>query len=317
MNGDYAIVADPKGPGWRFANSVFQDLKKRSEKYKLHEVEVTRFRDGEIKPRIQQNIRGKTCFFLHDSSKKPSDWLTELLLINQAIHKSSPESIIDVIPYLLFSRQDRKDQSRVPISAAAVANTIDLYADGVVTVDVHNPAIDGFYNKRFDNLHSFPRVVEYLKNNKDISRENTIVMSPDAGGAARAESFAKRLGIEGVVIGYKTRKEAGEVNQLKISGDVRGKDVFIIDDIVDSGGTLVKASQVARDKGASKVYAYCTHGLFTKGTDHVTDKFDKFFIGDTIYQKPNERLEVISLAPLFAETIYRMSHGESLSALFE
>lgn len=317
MNGDYAILADPQSPGWEFAKKVFEILKSRSDRYQLHEINVKEFRDGEIKPRILKNIRGKTCFFIHDSSKEPCRWLTELLLINQTIHKSSPESIINILPYLLFSRQDRKDQSRVPISASVIASAVDEYVDGVVTIDVHNPAIDGFYKSRFDNLHSFPKVAEYIKNHPDISLNNLVVMSPDAGGASRAESFAKRLGVKEVVIGYKTRKNAGEVSELRISGEVNGKDIIIIDDIVDSGGTLMKASQVAREKGARKVYAYCTHGLFTKGTEELTKNFDIFFVSDTVKQENKEGLEIISLAPLFAETIYRMSHGESLSALFE
>ena len=312
------VLADPSGKSWDFANKIFQGLTdKNNGSYELGEIEIKEFRDGEFKPRIKTSVRGKKCFYIHDSSLSPAMWLSQLTFTTQALRKSSCAESIAVLPYFRFARQDRKDEPRTSISAAAVANIIDRYANGVLTVDIHNPAIDGFFDTRFDNLQSFNIVVSYLKEkNPSIISENLVVMSPDAGGAARAAAFARRLGVGKLVVGYKSRKEAGQVDQLKLTGDVAGADVFIVDDIVDSGNTLVKASVVAREQGAKRVFGFCTHGLFTNG-HQVLDHFDKFYVADTLSQKQHEKLEIIPLAPLFSEAIYRMSHADSLSALFD
>jgi ribose-phosphate pyrophosphokinase len=317
QNGKFSIIADPNSTNWQFAQNVFRELKQKCSDFELNKVSIKEFRDGEIKPKIELNVRGKCCFFIHDSSKNPGKWFLELALINQALKKSSASEIIDVIPYLKFSRQDRKDESRVSINAQVVADMVDRNADGVLTLDVHNPAIDGFYKKRFDNLYSFKTVLDYLKINYPDIFSNLIVMSPDTGGAGRANNFAKKIGITDIAIGYKQRKTAGEVESIKIIGDVNGKNVILIDDLVDSGNTLIKACKVAKEQGAKNVYAYCTHGLFTEGFDKLAEHFDLFFVGDTLLQKQHEKLKIISFVPLFAEAIYRISRGDSLSALFD
>jgi ribose-phosphate pyrophosphokinase len=316
QNGKFSIIADPEAPNWDFALKIFEYLSKKTDDFELNKVNIKKFRDGEVKPKIELNIRGKCCFLIHDSSKEPCRWFLELALINQALVKSSASEIIDVLPYLKFSRQDRKDESRVSINAKVIADIIDRNANGVLTLDVHNPAIDGFYKKRFDNLYSFKTVIDHLKLNHPEIINNLVVMSPDAGGTERANAFAKKIGAVDIAIGYKQRKTAGEVESLRIIGDVNGKNVIIIDDLVDSGNTLIKACKVARELGARKVYAYCTHGLFTEGVDKVVSNFDLFFIGDTLVQKPHPSLEIISFVPLLAEAIYRISKGDSLSALF-
>jgi len=315
--GKHSIIADPNSPNWTFAYEVFRYLSNKTSDFELNKVYIKRFRDGEIKPKIDLNVRGKCCFFIHDSTKKPSDWFLELSLINQALVKSSASEIIDVLPYLKFSRQDRKDESRVSINAKVIADMIDEYADGVITLEVHNPAVDGFYNKRFDNLFSFNTVLSYLKSKHPYIFSNLVVMSPDAGGAERANAFAKKAGITEIAIGYKQRKMAGEVESLRIIGDVKGKNVMIIDDMIDSGNTLIKAAKVAKEQGAEKIYAYCTHALFTEGIAKVVDNFDLFFIGDTLGNKSHPKMETISFVPLIGEAIYRISKGESLSALFD
>ncbi|MEI7718839.1 MAG: ribose-phosphate diphosphokinase [archaeon] len=316
-SGKYSIIADPNSPNWNFADKIFKILSEKSSDFEMNKIDIKRFRDGEIKTKIELNIRGKCCFFIHDSSKSPAEWFLELALINQAMAKSSANEIIDVIPYLKFSRQDRKDESRVAINAQVVANLIDKHAGAVLTLDVHNPSIDGFYQKRFDNLYSFKTLIDYLKLKHPEIISNLVVMSPDAGGTERANAFARRLGITEIAIGYKRRKVAGEVDSLRIIGDVKGKNVFLIDDIVDSGNTLIKACQAAKEQGAEKVYAYCTHGLFTEGIDRIAENLDLFFVGDTLAQKSHPKLEIVSFAPLFAEAIYRISKGESLSELFK
>jgi len=312
----FSIIADPNGPGWKFAESIFNELRTMSEQFELNKVDIKEFRDGEIKPIIKDNVRGKKCFFIHDSNKNPGRWFLELCLVNQALKKSSACEIVDVLPYFKFARQDRKDEPRVPINAEIVADVIELYADGVLTLDVHNPAIDGFFKIRFDNLYSFATVEKYFKDKSKIDFSNVVIMSPDAGGAARAAAFAKRMNIKEVVVGYKVRKEAGEIEELRISGDVEGKDVFIVDDIIDSGNTLIKASQTAKQNGAKRIYVYCTHALFTKGIEYLAPHFDKLFVSDTLSKVNHEKVEIISFTHLFAEAINRMSQGMSLSALF-
>lgn len=313
----YSIIADPNGPGWYFAQGIYDDLKSRGDEFELNEVHIKRFDDGESKPKISGNVRKKDCFFIHDSNKPPAEWLSELALINQALRKSSAGEITNVLPYFKFARQDRKDESRVPISAKVVADIIELYADKALTLDIHNNSIDGFFKIRFDNLHSFPTVIKKLKNDYPEYLENAVVMATDTGGASRANAFAKRLGIKDIVLGHKSRGEDGKIKTYKIIGEVEGKNVFMIDDIAASGGTFVDAAQAARKNGARKIYGYCTHGLFTNGSEHVLSHFDKFFVGDTLKQKEAPNMEIISMIPLFAEAIYRISKGMSLSALFD
>lgn len=316
-SGAISIIGNPKGESWTFTSKIFEILKQKGSCYELNEVNFKEFRDGEFKPKITKNIRGKCCFYMQDSNINPSRWMAEIALVNEALVKSSAGEIIDVFPYLKFSRQDRKDESRVSISARVVADVISKYADAVITLDVHNPTIDGFYDIRFDNLYSFRTAVDHIKSKHPEILENLVVMSPDVGGSARANSFANKLGIEDIAIGVKKRKMAGEVDSLKIIGDVEGKNLILVDDIVDSGNTIIKACKVAKKQGAKKVYGYCTHGLFTEGIDKVADNFDLFFVGDTIAQKTHPKIEIISFAPLFAEAIYRITNGESLSALFD
>jgi ribose-phosphate pyrophosphokinase len=312
-----SVIANPDGNAWNFACEVFQHLRKRSEKFELNKVNIKRFRDGEIKPHIESNVRQKNCFFIHDSSLQPSEWLTQLLLINETLKNSSSQKVIDVLPYIKYARQDRKDESRVPISARAVANAVELYADAVLTMDVHNPAIQGFYKIPFDNLYSFMTIAHYLKIKHPELLDNLVIMSPDVGGAARARAFAKKIGVGDIVIGNKVRTDAGSVAEFRLIGDVAGKNVIIIDDMIDSGGTLCKACSAAKQAGARKVIAYATHALFTEGVAILCDCFDLIIVSDSVPVKiVHPKIETISLAELFADAIYRINEGMSLSELF-
>ncbi|MDD5133471.1 MAG: ribose-phosphate diphosphokinase [Candidatus Nanoarchaeia archaeon] len=315
-----SILANPEGDGWIYAKGIYDILsQKEPDKFELNPVELKQFRDGEFKPKLTKNVRKRNCFFIHDSNLKPEKWLADLLLINGTLSTSHAHHIVDVFPYLKFSRQDRKDESRVPISSRIVADAVGLYANSVLTIDLHNDAIQGFY-KEMDNLYSFPVVIDHLKKNHSEILENLLIASTDAGGAPRARNFAKRLGMKEIIVGNKYRAEAGKVEKYQLIGDVediRGRNVLYIDDILDSGITLNKAEKAAREKGARKVYAYTTHALFTKGIELV-NAFDGFFVGDTIIQKNIcPKLEVISFIPLFAEAIRRVNEGESLSSLLE
>lgn len=311
------IIADPEGENWEFAEKVYNKIREKTKNFRLNEVSIREFRDKEIKPKIEKNVRNGKCFFIHDSNKNPAEWFLELCFVNQALRYSSAEKVIDVFPYLKFSRQDRKDESRVPISAKAVADVVSMYANSAMTIDLHNRAIVGFYDIPVEDLYSFPTVVKHINQKHPEILENLVVMSTDAGGAARAKEYAKKLGIDDVAIGYKHRPKPGEVGTMKILGDVKDRNVLVVDDLIDSGGTLAKAGEETAKQGAKKVYAYSTHGLFTQGVDKITPYFDRVFIGDTIKQKPHDKIEIVSFTDLFADAIYRTSKGKSLSELFE
>jgi len=321
------IVADPSGDNWPFVEEVYEELKKISQKkcrkervnFELNKISTKKFRDGETKPKIESNVRKRNCYFIPKPCEIPSAWAFDTSLVNSALKSSSANEVINVILYLPFSRQDRKDESRVPISAKVVAETLQRDADRILTLDVHNPAIGGFYNIAFDNLESYPVTIKYLKENFPRIFKNLVVASPDVGGGKRVElvqGHLREYGVE-VAIGYKKRGLNGDVERLEILGEVEGKKVILYDDICDSGGTLCKASKALREKGASEIYGYCTHGLFTEGIEKVVNNFDLFFVGNTRKQKEHPKLKVISFAPLFAEAIYRTETGDSLSELFK
>jgi ribose-phosphate pyrophosphokinase len=317
INYECAILADPESKVWEYAEQIYNFLRAKNDNYALVKVNIDRFRDGEIKPHIAENIRCKHCYFIHDSSKNPVQWLSELALINYVMRDSSADKVVDVFPYLRFARQDRKDGPRVPISARVVADIVELYADKVISLEIHNAAIQGFYSINFENLYSFPIVTHHLRKCHPEMFEDLVIMSPDGGGAKRAEAFAKVLGVSDVVVGHKSRDKPGSIASMKMLGDVKGKNVLIVDDMIDSGGTLVEAAKEAKREGAKKLYAYATHGLFTKGISALVDVFDGLFIGDTLPVEKHEKIEVISFAALFAEAIHRINEGHSLSELFE
>ncbi len=340
INGNgYAIIANPEGNAWEFAKEIYSKMleidKKRKKdsknkrdtlegKIEMIEIKFTKFRDGEFKTKITKNVRRKTCFFVHDSSLPPSDWLIQLTMVNNALKSASASEIIDVLPYLLFSRQDRKDESRVAINARVVADTINLYADGVMTIDLHAPQIQGFYSIPLDNLFSSPSAIDHIFTNyRELLNEDLAIMSPDAGGVPRAKNFMELLNKKykketSLIIGSKQRPREGEVGDYNIIGDANGKTILIIDDILDSGGTLMKAAESLKKVGAKEIYAYVTHGLFTEGFDRLKPYFEKIFVSNTRkIPFSDEKLEIIDITGLLAEAIYRTINGESLSALFE
>jgi len=311
------LIADPNSKAWKFAQIIQEKLSSRGANIPLFKVEITRFSDGESYAQIMKNVRRKGCYFIHDSSKSPNDWLVELMLVNDALKRASADFVVDILPYMKYSRQDRKDKSRVPISARVIADSIGYRADKVMTTDLHADAIQGFYNKPFDNLRSFATVVDYLKKNHPEFLENSIVISPDAGGVARARAFAKRLNKDIAIID-KRREKAGEVSEMKIVGDVNGKNAIIVDDIIDSGNTLIEAAKALKKNGAKRVFACCTHAILSKNAVEMVPKhFDKILITDTIPHENLDGIECVSLTDLYAEAIYRTDNGMSLSELFE
>ncbi|MFH0711787.1 MAG: ribose-phosphate diphosphokinase [archaeon] len=320
MDSEVLILADPKGKAWNFARSIYNVLNSDPErlvKYRLGEVEIKKFNDGEIFVKVMVNVRKKNCFFVHDSSMGAQDWAMALAEVNDALVRSSAGIVYNVLPYMKFSRQDRMTEPRTPISAGVMARIIEMEADGVITTDLHNPATTCAYKIPFDNLKAYPTIIKYLSEKYSDFLKNLIVVAPDVGGAEMAKSYAKRLMCD-VAITNKTRERAGVVGEMTLIGDVRGKDVLVVDDIIDTAGTICKAARILKEKGAVKIWACATHGLFSGGAFSNLDLscFDKVIVSDSIPQKEHGKVEIVSLVGLFAEAIGRIAHGRSVSELF-
>ncbi|MEM4641163.1 MAG: ribose-phosphate diphosphokinase [Candidatus Pacearchaeota archaeon] len=313
------LLADPGSDSWQQALDIFNYLKNKID-VRLVKIEIKKFRNGEKKVKIQENVRRKICFFLHDSSKNPEEWFFELLATLQALKNSGASEIVAVLPCLLYSRQDRKDEPRVAINAKLIADCISMYADRVITIDLHAAQIQGFYSIPLDNLYSFPVVINYLKEKHSELLKDLVIVATDAGAAKLAYSFSKRLNNLGIksdiALGSKQRPKEGEVSEIKIIGDVNNKNALIVDDIIDSGNTIVKCSEVLKKEKAKKIFVYATHGIFSEGAEKFKE-IEKIFTTNTMYNKNYEKVEVISLTNLLAEAIYREAVGESLSELFE
>jgi len=326
---DVVLLANPKNPSWEFAKKIQNYIHKTKEELvPLYEINVCFFNNKELNISVPENIRKKHVYYIHDSSKNPQEWWVELLLIKDLLLSASVESTTFILPNMLYSRQDRKHMSRVPISSRALANSISPGLKRIITVDLHSPQIQNAYpaNVPLDNLQSFPDVVRYLEENhlKDI--DDLVIVSPDVGGANRARSFLKRLEVlnkisfrkrnYSLAIIDKYRQKSGEIADMQLVGEVAGKDALIIDDIIDTGGTLCKSADLLREKGARKVMCYATHGIFSNGDDEIAKNFDLVMTSNTHYKESNS-VEVIDLAPLFAEAIYRAQKGLSVSKLFD
>ena len=326
---DVIILADPNSRAWEFAKKIQKYIREtKEENLPLYEINVEHFNNKELNLHVPNNIRKKHVYYIHDSSKNPQEWWVELLLVKDLLLNASVESITFVLPNMLYSRQDRKHMSRVPVSSRALASSISPGVKRIITVDLHSPQIQNAYPASIplDNLYSFPDVVRYIERNHLREIENLVVVSPDVGGVDRVKSFLKRLERldEGsfkkrnysLAMISKTRSKPGEVSGMQLVGDVYGKDVLIVDDIIDTGGTLCSAADMLREKGARKVMCYATHGIFTNGEEKIKDKFDVVMTSNTHFRESNY-VEVIDLAPLFAEAIYRAQKGLSISKLFD
>lgn len=301
----------------------------------LNPLNITDFADEEYRALIQENIRGSNCFFIHDSNLRPADWHSQLDFTDNALRNSSANRIINIMPYLKFSRQDRKDISRTSINAQAIARISVFYNAGVLTVDVHNKAIQGFYSgpsysESFDSLESFPTLLRHLKDNHPELLENLVVVCPDEGASKRVGDYVVKYGFDIATIDKYRNKRTGKLVIRGICGDVSGKHALIPDDIGASGDTQIASAKIAREKGALSTTGYVTFGLFTKGIERVASEVDLLLIGDIIVQPYMKRLyspdkpfvmprnaEYVSFVPLIGEATYRISTKKSLSALFE
>ena len=287
----------------------------------LTRCHVRRFADLEIFVEILENVRGRDTFIVQSTSYPTNDNLMELLIMTDALRRASAQRITAVIPYFGYARQDRKVGSRSPISAKLVANLITRAgADRVLTVDLHAGQIQGFFDIPTDNLFAAPTMV------RDITTrglgDNVMVVSPDVGGVVRARALAKRLDAPLAIVD-KRRERAGESEVMNIIGDVSGRHCVLLDDIVDSGGTLCNAAEALLAKGASDVSAYITHGVLSGGAVSriAASKLTELVLTDTIAPTEAVRvarnIRVISIAPLIGEAIARIAKEESVSVLFD
>ena len=302
-----------------FSGTANQELSRQIAKYlgiPLSEASIKRFSDGEISIQIGESVRGKDVFIIQSTCAPTDTNLMELLILTDAIKRSSASTVTAVIPYFGYARQDRKAAPRVPITAKLVANMIEIAGiDRVVTMDLHAGQIQGFFDIPVDNLYGTITFINYLKN-KHLS--NPIVASPDIGGVARARSLAKQLNLDLAIID-KRREKANESEVMNVIGDVNGKDVILIDDMVDTAGTLIKAAAAFKERGATSVTAFCTHPVLSGPAYEriATGAIDELVVTDTIpLKEQNEHIKVISVAPLFAEVIRRVYHDESVNNLF-
>jgi ribose-phosphate pyrophosphokinase len=287
----------------------------------LTKCQVRRFADMEIFVEILENVRGQDAFIIQSTSFPTNDHLMELLIMTDALRRASARRITAVLPYFGYARQDRKAGPRTPISAKLVANLITRAgADRVLTVDLHAGQIQGFFDIPTDNLFSAPVMVHDIKDK--IQNDHLMVVSPDVGGVVRARALAKRIDVPLAIVD-KRRERAGESEVMHIIGDVAGKSCILVDDIVDSGGTLCNAAEALLREGAIEVYAYITHGVLSGGAvARISSScLKELVLTDTI--QPTEavrvanNIRVISIAPLIGEAIARTSKDESVSSLFD
>jgi ribose-phosphate pyrophosphokinase len=283
----------------------------------LGDVELKRFSDGEIWVKYLENIRGSDVFIIQ-STTPPSENILELLLLIDAAKRASAKRITAVIPYFGYSRQDRKDQPRVSITAKLIANLITVSgADRVITMDLHAAQIQGFFDIPLDHLYSSSLFSGLFK---DVSK-NLVVVSPDIGGIKMARSYAKRLHC-GLVVIDKRRPKQNQTEVVNIIGSVENKDVLLVDDLVDTAGTLVSAIQALKKNGAKNIYSSVTHPLLSgPALDRINkSEITKLYVSDTIHFRDNnktDKISVITASAIFAEAIRRTHNNESISSLFD
>ncbi|TYR30446.1 ribose-phosphate pyrophosphokinase [Mesorhizobium microcysteis] len=303
------------------SNRVLAEAVSRYLNIQIGKATVRRFADQEIFVEIQENVRGEDVFVLQSTSYPANDHLMELLIMIDAFRRSSARRITAVIPYFGYARQDRRASGRTPISAKLVANLVtQAGADRVLTLDLHAGQIQGFFDIPTDNLFAVPVMARDVKKNYELP--NVMVVSPDVGGVVRARALAKRLDALLAIVD-KRREKPGESEVMNIIGDVRGKDCLLIDDIVDSGGTLCNAADALLANGATSVTAYITHGVLSGGavTRITSSKLKELVITDSI--QPTSAVEaahnirVVSIADLIGEAISRTASEESVSSLFD
>ncbi|MFO1217676.1 MAG: ribose-phosphate pyrophosphokinase [Burkholderiaceae bacterium] len=286
----------------------------------LGKAKVSRFSDGEVDVEIQQNVRARDVFVVQPTSAPTNEHLMELLIMVDALKRASARRITAVIPYFGYARQDRRPRStRVPISAKVVANLLETVGvERVLTMDLHADQIQGFFDIPVDNIYASPVLLSDLKSK---AYPDLVVVSPDVGGVVRARALAKQLGSDLAIID-KRRAAANVSEVMHVIGEIEGRNCVIMDDMIDTAGTLVKAAEVLKARGAKRVYAYCTHPVFSGPAIPriAASQLDEVVITNTIPLSAEAqgcaKIRQLSVAFLFAETIRRISDGESVTSLF-
>jgi ribose-phosphate pyrophosphokinase len=287
----------------------------------LTDCTVKRFADKEVYVEVHENVRGEDVFILQSTSFPANDNLMELLILSDALRRSSARRITAVVPYFGYARQDRRATGRTPISAKLVANLIaEAGVNRVITLDLHAAQIQGFFDIPTDNLYAAPIITRDILDNYKL--ENTMIVSPDVGGVARARAVAQRIGTDLAIVD-KRRPKAGVSEVMNIIGDVRGQACILIDDIVDSGGTLVNAAEALLKAGAKEVSAYITHGVLSEGASERigTSMLKELVVTDSIEETEAQRMagniRRLAIAPLIGEAIARTASEQSVSSLFD
>ena len=288
----------------------------------LGAAQVSCFSDGEISIDITENVRGKDVFIIQSTCAPTNDNLMELIVMADALRRASAGRITAVVPYFGYARQDRRPRSaRVPITAKVVADMItSVGIDRVLTIDLHADQIQGFFDIPVDNIYGSPVLLTDLQKQPF---DNLMIVSPDVGGVVRARAVAKQLGEVDLAIIDKRRARANEAQVMHIIGDVSGRDCVIVDDMVDTAGTLCKAATALKEHGARRVVAYCTHPVLSGAAiqNIMNSEMDELVVTDTIPLSAEAqacgRIRQLSLAPLLAETVRRINNEESISAMFE
>ena len=288
----------------------------------LTDASVRRFADEEVFVEINENVRGEDVFVIQSTSYPANDNLMELLICIDALRRASAKRITAVLPYFGYARQDRKPGPRTPISAKLVANLItEAGANRVLTVDLHAGQIQGFFDIPTDNLYAMPVIVRDIQDYLGAG-DHLMVVSPDVGGVVRARALAKRLGADLAIVD-KRRERAGESEVMNIIGDVKGRSCILIDDIVDSAGTLCNAAAALKQQGAVEVFAYCTHGVLSGGAAArvANSELSELVVTDTISSgeadAKDSKIRRLTVAPLLGEAIKRISDEASVSSLFD
>ncbi|HTH29046.1 MAG TPA: ribose-phosphate pyrophosphokinase [Sphingobium sp.] len=287
----------------------------------LTDCTVKRFADKEVYVEVHENVRGEDAFILQSTSYPANDNLMELLILTDALRRSSARRITAVLPYFGYARQDRKSAPRTPISAKLVSNLItQAGANRVLTLDLHAAQIQGFFDIPTDNLTAAPVMVRDIQDNYDV--KNVMIVSPDVGGVVRARNVAGRIGANLAIVD-KRRPRAGVSEVMNIIGDVEGQTCIMIDDIVDSGGTLVNAAEALLKAGAKEVSAYITHGVLSEGASEriAASKLKELVVTDSIEETDATRaagnIRRMSIAPLIGEAVARTASEQSVSSLFD
>lgn len=281
----------------------------------LGKVSIERFNDGEYQPSFEQTIRGNDVFLIQ-STNPPADNLFELLLLIDAAKRASAKRVVALIPYFGFARQDRKDKPRVSIAAKLITNLlVAAGVDRIITMDLHSDQIQGFVDIPVDHMYASSIFIPYLRK---MQLPNLIMASPDTGGTKRAAAYAKFLNTD-LVICFKQRSKANQIDSIRIIGDVKGRDVVLVDDIIDTAGTITKAANLMMENGANSVRAMCTHPVFSAGAlEKIKNSaLAEIIVTDTIKREPAEKVTILSTAEIFADVIKRVNKNKSISTHFE